>query len=279
MSKIWSKKENDELISLYKSLTRKELAKHFGVSESSINNKVRRLGLCVNVNSLDRGRQDYFRLIDTEDKAYWLGFIYADGYIINNSKKRNYELGIELNVIDINHLYMFNSVFNNYYKIATRKRKSPKTDNIINTCYIRIYSKSIVEDLINNDIVENKSHSSIYPKIDNDELFLHFLRGYIDGDGSYNIKKVKSNNNIYYYPRINIACINLECLNYIKARLLKFGINCYITEGKLEVNKKEHVFKLINLLYSNATIFLKRKFDKKNELLNLINEPPNAEMY
>jgi hypothetical protein len=46
-----------------------------------------------------------FDLIDTEEKAYWLGFIYADGCIASiteNNKRHEFELSLKGS--DIRHL-------------------------------------------------------------------------------------------------------------------------------------------------------------------------------
>ena len=44
-----------------------------------------------------------FDVIDTEEKAYWLGFLYADGNVSNTKN----EVGITLQSSDIKHLYKF----------------------------------------------------------------------------------------------------------------------------------------------------------------------------
>ena len=44
-----------------------------------------------------------FETIDTEEKAYWLGFMYADGYI----GASRYSVGINLSLKDIDHLKKF----------------------------------------------------------------------------------------------------------------------------------------------------------------------------
>ena len=50
--------------------------------------------------------ENFFETIDTEDKAYWLGFIYADGYI-TKSKTGQHNLGIKLSIKDLAHLQKF----------------------------------------------------------------------------------------------------------------------------------------------------------------------------
>ena len=107
MPKKWTEEDCIVFKQMYSNHTRKQMAEYFGVTESSIQNKARRLGITDNVQDRDRGNIKIFETINSEDSAYWLGFIYADGYIIANKNKRNYELGIELSSLDIEHLNKF----------------------------------------------------------------------------------------------------------------------------------------------------------------------------
>lgn len=273
----WTNEECEKLINIHENFSDGELAEIFNRSINAIQCKKRRLGLTKNINKKDRGDQHFFDIIDTQEKAYWLGFIYADGYIIKSSK--NYELGIELSIKDINHLNKFNKIFNNYYKVSTkignynsidRMHNRPIANRIYKSCVIRVYSKSIYEGLAKNGIIQNKTNSNVFPKIDDDDLFLHFLRGYIDGDGSYSIKKIKK----YKYPRISIESNNKKILEHISKRLketfnIKSSIHSDKSCFKLEIYKTNDCINLINLMFDNATIYLDRKFDKICELKSI----------
>ena len=278
MAKKWLDYEVEELKKMKdKGVPHKEIAKYFNVTLSSVENKIRRLGiskkLCGNLN--------FFENINTEEKAYWLGFIYADGYVICNPSSGNYELGIELNSIDIGHLYKFNSVFDNYYKVTSKAKdkkclerlNGKKQDGILNMCTIRVYSKKIVFDLIRNGVVQNKTNSHIFPKIENEDLFFHFLRGYIDGDGSYTYSKVKtSSGRVIAYPRVNITGNNKECFEYISNRLKSYHILSSINKDgnnyKLEIRNRNSVREIIYRLFNNHSICLDRKLKKVNEFIN-----------
>lgn len=182
-------------------------------------------------------------------------------------------MGIELQESDISHLKKFNKIFNDYYKIKTRIRKMDSLDilngnkvsNRLNkTCLIRIYNKEIVNDLIKNNIVQNKTNSDIFPIINDDNMFLHFLRGYIDGDGSY----VIDSKNRYI---ISIQGNNKKCFEFISNKLLtSFNINSYITKDKtcwkFNIRKKDDVLKLIDLMFDNSNIYLDRKYDKVKDM-------------
>ncbi len=52
--------------------------------------------------------EDYFEIIDNEHKAYWLGFLYADGYV--NSQKSSFELRVQEK--DLSHLEKFKKDIN-----------------------------------------------------------------------------------------------------------------------------------------------------------------------
>ena len=284
MGNKWTNEEEVILKTIYKDYSIKELAEILNKTVASIDCKKRRLGLTENVQNKNRGDQNFFNEIDTEEKAYWLGFIYADGYIIKS--ERNYELGIELNYKDVEHLNKFNSIFNNYYKV-TKKIKNYNSIDILNgheptnkkseMCLIRVYSKSIYEGLNKNGIVQNKTYSNIFPKIEDKYLFLHFLRGYIDGDGSYIIKTEQRQYKTlkeYKYPKIAIQGNNLNIFEYIVEKLQNdFNIKAHIYKDrkcyKLEVARKNDCLKLINLMYDNATIYLDRKFEIINKIKSI----------
>jgi len=58
-------------------------------------------------------KDDFFEFIDSKEKAYWLGFIYAEGYIETRDQKP-YRLGIEISkddeilIVDINEYFKLN---------------------------------------------------------------------------------------------------------------------------------------------------------------------------
>lgn len=84
----------------------------------------------------------YFDTIDNENKAYWLGFIYADGWVSSNG--RSYEVGIELGAKDIIHLEKFKKCINSRSNIISTHKHLIICNNTnftdTDTCKIRVYS-------------------------------------------------------------------------------------------------------------------------------------------
>lgn len=118
--------------------------------------------------------ENYFENIDTEEKAYWLGFIAADGSIGETCG-----LEISLSYKDIDHLYKFaNNIGAEIDIISTRMVKEYKV------CRIFINNKKIINDLSKYGIIRNKGYKLDFPNFLNDEMLKHYLRGYFDGDGS-----------------------------------------------------------------------------------------------
>lgn len=59
----------------------------------------------------------YFKNIDTEDKAYWAGFIAADG----NVRKDYLKMRLELNIKDLGHLEKFKKAFKEICLLLKKK--------------------------------------------------------------------------------------------------------------------------------------------------------------
>ena len=136
-------------------------------------------------------KEDYFLVIDTEEKAYFLGLFYADGcvFIKQNPKRKSsivHSANISLQKKD-RHIML---AFSRAVYGANRLRKIVYEDGRGQDAYrMEMRSKRICEDLIRLGCPPRKSLILEFPK-DNkipDHLFRHFLRGYFDGDGTVGI--------------------------------------------------------------------------------------------
>ena len=274
--------EIDYIKDNYLNKTYKEIADHINTfnainkTDKQVRSKARLLGL----SKVQDYNRRYFKDINTPEKAYWLGFIFADGWI-HKSHDRNgstsYELGIELSVTDREHLVKFaNAIGMDSNKIKERVRKGswikPSQDEDLagnfsgshESSVLRAYSKDMYCDLIENNVIENKTNSDIFPNVE-DSLYRDFLRGYFDGDGSIYLEGSRGNG------QCHITCASENILNNVKERLMDFKINTgniykeYNTKYRLYVNKKEDVKNFLDFLYKDADIYLDRKYQAYKE--------------
>ena len=133
----------------------------------------------------------YFEKIDCHEKAYWLGFIMADGYITRVKGKTHGEdkVGITLHAKDDEQLYRFREAINatNEVKYYTEKiqkkwieRGCKPTSKV---CRILLTSQKTCDDLMSKGVVYNKSLIKEFPDNNQvpDKYIYSYLRGYIDG--------------------------------------------------------------------------------------------------
>ena len=124
---------------------------------------------------------NYFKTIDTEEKAYILGFLYADGY---NSDKQVVITQLEQ---DVDILEKINKALDADNQI---KRKLQSINNKI-VCQLCYSSIDMCTDLTNLGCFRNKSLACTFPTFLDKSLIRHFIRGYFDGDGCVWIGKRK----------------------------------------------------------------------------------------
>lgn len=133
--------------------------------------------------------EDYFETINTSEKAYWLGFIAADGYITKRTKGQNV-FGITLHEREPLEKLLIcmnsNKRILQYDWSLSRNKYSDKTEY-----KLLFVSNKLVSDLEKNGIVERKTFKLVFPhNIIDKSLYSHFVRGYFDGDGSVFYGKV-----------------------------------------------------------------------------------------
>lgn len=218
--------------------------------------------------------EDYFENIDTEEKAYWLGFIAADGSVVKSSEYNSYRLYINLSHVDEGHLEKFRNAVGasdvKFQKYTSTKGFS--NSNGTTTSRIVLNSFKMCKDLAKYNIHQRKSYDIEMPNIDNN-LIPHYLRGLFDGDGSYHYHYDVKNNRYRYM--FEIVSANKIFVEQIQQYLLSVGIktNLYYRKEfnyfRLMTASKRELLKLIDLLYYNATVYLDRKYEKVNEIKSI----------
>lgn len=239
----------------------KKVAKEFGCSNVTITNYMKKFNIYTapikplyNHNLFSD---------DTEDSFYLAGVWAADG----NVRLVNRGYNLRLTVKDEEWLKLISKKLNflNIKKIKNKKCKiNNKTYNCANLFEVSLFSKKLFDDIKRFGIVPNKSLTYEIPKfILEHELCHHFLRGMVDGDGSF------------YHKKNHVEFSIVGTLNVCKSFKEVFEKNKIVSvfnKKIYHVNKNKNTYSLTyggnsvvasihNYLYQDATIFLKRKKD------------------
>lgn len=164
-------------------LSMKKVACQFDIGLSTLQKYLAHQGLSRNNKENSRKYQanfNYFSNIDTQEKAYWLGFIYADGYI-SSGKQKN--IGVALAMKDVDHLEKLKTNLNANYPIKTYKSISYGKE--IEYARLLMTSDIMHQNLKEKGVCLQKSLILKFPNenIVHKDLINHFARGYFDGDG------------------------------------------------------------------------------------------------
>ena len=213
--------------------------------------------------------EDYFELIDTPEKAYFLGFIFADGCLIDNPKEYRYKLNIKIHNKDEDILKKFISLLDSEVKIWRSNNRD--------ICEIGFSSKKMINDLKNIGLHQNKTYTIHYPKID-EKIERHFLRGYFDGDGCIRINEDKRDHSKRGDLRIVGGSVKfIETLNERMGKL--FGVNVNKLYGPKNKRYKfigwagmSDIERIYNGFYSDTDLFLTRKKIIFNEVIDIIRD-------
>lgn len=194
---------------------------------------------------------DFFENIDTPEKAYILGYFYADGYV--NINKGITEICLHQQDIDI---------LNKIHKSVGGKLRSFKE----NMMRLSFYSKKICEDLTKHGCHQNKTFTLVFPEITS-TLYSHFIRGYFDGDGCISLERKGKGAVVNFagnYQFLTKLSEYLSKILQVKINNLKKHKNIYY----LCFNSRKDITTLLNFLYTNSSLHLSRKYDKFIVFLN-----------
>lgn len=261
---IFTEEQKDLVVKLYNELgSSVDVGKLFNVGHKVITKILEERGI---KRTAAKKRQykinkNYFDNIDTQNKAYILGFLYADG--CNFPKKGTVSMSLEerdkdvlericneinnehpLEFIDYSNKHDFGYTYKNQYRML-------------------MFSSHMCKALESHGMTPNKSLTLSFPDV-REDLLSHFIRGYFDGDGS--IAQGKRDTNFI----LTITSTNNFCEKLKDIIEKNVGINCHIydasnhngitkvftTTGRLQVKA------LLDWLYKDADMYLERKYNR-----------------
>jgi len=228
-----------------------KVAKHFNMSVGPIKKILKSNGINL-TNRRYEVNHNYFDIIDTEEKAYWLGFLYADGYI--RERKSGNSLEMKLSIKDKHHLELFRKSIGSNHIIVDGYNNVKYKGGISSSqmSLIAIYSLQLVESIKSQGFHSRKTFTIDQPKID-EKLIHHFLRGYFDGDGCFWFSEKNGS-------KTSLVSASENFRNFIIKELNKNGIQIRYYGGiTLHLQNKVDNHKFYNYIYNNATIYLERK--------------------
>lgn len=238
------------------------LSKKYEVAHTSISTTLKKKDVhVVRYPKIIQFDEHIFDNIDTEEKAYWLGFLHADGYITS----RYNTVGVCLAEKDLNHVQKYAQ----FLGCPENVHKKESNEFIAYRCDIgNSYLKQLLVEKYN--FTTTKSYDLCFPDMsifDEPSFIRDYIRGYCDGDGSLCFAKVisKITNKITLRPIVNFVG-TLEMLTSIRDYLL---IPKTILQQKSKNNKlfsltysNRQAKQIADFLYENANTYLERKYQK-----------------
>ena len=260
MKKIeFTDEQQKDIIDLYvnqkKSMV--DIGTQYGVSKTVISRVLKENQITYrNDNHKYKANYRIFENIDNKEKAYWLGFFAADGYVYQRSKNNSGNFcGINISRKDREHLEKLRKFMDSNVKIIDHIQTEGFSNNTPMSKII-FNSNEMVSDLINKGVVPRKSLILEPPKI-KEEFYLPYILGYFDGDGSIFQTKNKEFGINFIGTKETLEWIKrtLKMNNPLEQKNNANGNNYYIRCGGIQ----KPYFIMKQLYDSCPSIYLERK--------------------
>lgn len=281
--KDFSEEEQKKIIELYisgNSLVK--IGNEFGVGHKVISrvlesNNISRTGISRRKYCID---ENYFDDINTPNKAYFLGLLYADGS--NFTPKQTITISLEETDGYILEKLRDELKYNRSLEYIDYSNKHDFGYNYRNQYRLSIFNKHMSEELERKGVVKNKSLILEFPKFINEDLLKFFILGYFDGDGSFCPHYTKNGK---FQPLVTFTSTENFCIalqNYLKYKLNIpcgniYDASCHngITRV-LSFSGARQIKIFLDWLYLDADIFLLRKYKKYKDNFDDIVIPLSA---
>lgn len=254
----WKNIYQNEYVSNHKSGI--VIAKELGCKCQSVYKAFKRYNLPIR-DDKHKGRHyhcnyRYFKDIDTEDKAYFFGFIYADGFLCVPNK-----VGISIIDTDYKQLEKLEKCMDCNYPIKFYANNS-FDGRKSKFCRLIISDDDMVRDVKSHGLIEHKTCIMKPPVGIPNKLIKHFIRGFWDGNGT-----LYTSGGMYYCGVTGTQ----DMVTWIGDTLVSNGvIESYGLSRERKSDKVKSVkfggkskpLNVLYYLYHNANYYLDRKHDR-----------------
>ncbi len=279
----------DILRDLYVDKSKSEILKIYNISDGVLNRWLKESNIDNKNGHIYNFNKNIFDIIDIPEKAYWLGFIWCDGY--NMKRQRNnhwsYEFKLDLAEQDIGHLEKFNRFLNSNRLIRKYKQNAFNKDTTV--CRIYICNKHFGKTLYDKyGFIPNRY--DINPLINNvpEEYHKDLIRGIIDAEGYIGSNYVNDNSKGKLVYKAGLTITTYEnLLDFVQEYLIKNKVIINYSQ-KLKRHKDRDMYcttvsycgnvqipRILNHFYKDATIYLDRKYLTYKNIIKIINRINN----
>lgn len=236
-------------------------------------------------------RHEFFKNIQTEIQAYLLGFYVADGSV--DEKRKTFRIQLsedDKEMIDLYRQFISNDarIFNiKGHSISGRNGEKYQQKNFIG---IDITSQELTRSLVDLGYGYRKTYKEMHLPNISDNLIIHFIRGYFDGDGSFSAYYVPEKNgrketvkqDFTFHSRTNTMLLEIQ--KFFSKYNINFNLNYRLRDNMyvLGTSNKQYVKQIFNLMFKDSNFYLSRKYNKiyhhvNTEVTQLITEYRNAQ--
>ena len=273
--KRFTDSEWEQMVSETKHISKSEVARKYGTSIQALSYQMNKRNIKYDSEKYivrkHHFNEDFFETIDSESKAYFLGFIIADGSVERSTKWGKVKrLKINISHKDIEILEMFKSEIGADTVDVETYIPSSKTYSQNPMSRFTLNSVKLCDDLKKYGVIKNKRTKEVLPILDKD-LMPHLIRGFFDGDGSVHAQTRNGK------PLVSFTK-SKSVLTGIREYLIK-ELNVSPGPSILEVGsgRKSYTYRLssaadnenfYHFIYDNANFYLNRKYEKFTSLLS-----------
>lgn len=244
----------EKILELHKNnYSNRKIGKEIGVSAYRISKFISNFGLKTNNPRYSRD-ENFMEILDSPEKAYFLGWIASDGNLMENI----YSIRLTIQDRDRDVLELFSKILKTNKPLQFMKRGK---DHWMDSYRLQINSKKMYYDIIKYGVHPNKTSTIYLPEEMPDNLFKYYLRGYFEGDGNLNPRKKGMSASFCISCKSEKMLIQLankiEDLTGIKLSISKSKFDVYL----LRCGGTVKVLKLMDWIYSERTdLHLNRKY-------------------